>query len=251
MAEKQADSLALSAALVEKVEASTRRHYEEFRSHLPFHGWHHIEFVRSKAVMLAGRNGADGAVVEVAALLHDLNYMVKRNSRVAEARNLRAELLGDLGVAGELIARIETVIAEAETEARDADVSLEAQALSDADTMFKALPVTPVLLAHKYMAETGQSLRELCDRILRDQVPLRDQGIYFYDDEVRHEFEEWSNANLHLWECIDAALQHSEVRDLVRTLESPGPQASPVDRDSVPGSPETHGGTEDPGSTRD
>jgi uncharacterized protein len=160
------DSIALTAATLRRIEHAVRRQYQEFASGLSFHGWHHVEFVRTKAVSLALKNNADVTIVEAAALLHDLNYMLQRNSRATVACQMRAQLLGDLGISEWLVDRIEQVISEAETESRDEHACLEAQALSDADTLFKALPITPVLLAHKYMEETGQSIRELCDRIL-------------------------------------------------------------------------------------
>ncbi|MGH9962836.1 MAG: HD family phosphohydrolase, partial [Pyrinomonadaceae bacterium] len=106
----------LSGAMLDRIEAAVRRRYREFSSGLPFHGWHHVEFVRAKAVALALKNGADVSIVEAAALLHDLNYMVQRNSRVTAARALRAELLTELGLAPQLTRQIEEVIAQAETE---------------------------------------------------------------------------------------------------------------------------------------
>jgi uncharacterized protein len=228
----------LSTPILDRIESAVREQYRSFSSGLPFHGWHHVEFVRSKAVALAHKNGSDVAIVEVAALLHDLNYMVQRNSRVNAARHMRRQLLNELDIDECIIERIEQVISEAETEARDEHASLEAQALSDADTLFKALPITPVLLAHRYMEETGQDLRQLCDRILRDQVPLRDKGIYFYDRETSVQYEEWANANLHLWQCIDVSLKTAEVQGLVSIIESDFSSTGSLVLANVPESPD-------------
>jgi len=213
------DTAGMSPRLIEELERRVRDRYASFTSGLPFHGWHHVEFVRAKAVVYASKNGANVRIVEAAALLHDLNYMVKRNSRVSAGEDLRREILADIGVSAETAGWIESVIREAETEARDETAGLEAQALSDADTIFKALPITPVLLAHLYMEETGEDLEQLCTRIIRDQVKLHNQGIYFYNREVAIQYEEWASANLNLWRCIEESLIQPEVRELVNTLE--------------------------------
>jgi hypothetical protein len=60
---------------------------------------------------------------------------------------------------------------------RHRHISLEAQALSDADTLFKVLPITPVVLAHRYLAENGVTLRELADKIVGEQRPVHDSGF--------------------------------------------------------------------------
>jgi uncharacterized protein len=209
----------LTPNTLHRLTEEVRRRYTAFTSGLPFHGWHHVEFVRVQAVAYARKNGANVRIVEAAALLHDLNYMVKRNSRARAGKNLRHQILSGLGVSERSIRWIETVICEAETEARDENVSLEAQSLSDADTMFKALPITPVLLAPLYMGETGQSLVQLCDRIIKHQVPLYEQGIYFYNDEARKRYDEWAEVNLRLWQCIHDSLDHPEIRNLVASIE--------------------------------
>ena len=68
------------------------------------------------------------------------------------------------------------------------------------------------------MSETGAGIEDLCRKILRDQLPLLHSGIYFYDPEVRDQFERWATANLRLWECISESLQLGEVIDLVRRV---------------------------------
>lgn len=213
-------STGISVRAIEELKRKVKDRYASFTSGLPFHGWHHVEFVRAKAMLYASENGANVGIVEAAALLHDLNYMVKRNSRVSAGENLRREILRDVGISDECADWIETVIREAETEARDETAGLEAQALSDADTIFKALPITPVLLAHLYMEETGENLEQLCTRIIRDQVKLHEQGIYFYNSEVAVQYEEWASANLNLWRRIEESLFQPEVRELVATLEA-------------------------------
>jgi uncharacterized protein len=92
---------------------------------------------------------------------------------------------------------------------------LEAQALSDADTLFKALPVTPVVLAHKYLQENGLSLRELAHKIVGEQVGVHDEGYYFYNPEAAATYSRWAGANLELWLCIKEAVDDPTVAELL------------------------------------
>ena len=92
-------------------------------------------------------------------------------------------------------------------------------ALSDADTLFKALPITPVILAPLYMRETGQSVSELAQKIVGEQVPLNDDGIYFYSESAKKRYEEWGEANLALWVCIRDALADPSVVELIGQVE--------------------------------
>ena len=69
-----------------------------YAAKLPFHGWHHVSFVKEKAVGFARHNGSDQGVVAAAALVHDVNYLVRRNSAAAEGRDLRMEILLEAGV---------------------------------------------------------------------------------------------------------------------------------------------------------
>jgi uncharacterized protein len=50
--------------------------------------------------------------------------------------------------------RIEEMILEAHTATRTSEISLEGSALSDADTLFKALPMTLVVFSHLFLEET-------------------------------------------------------------------------------------------------
>jgi uncharacterized protein len=182
---------------------------------LPFHGWHHIEFVRDKAIGFAERNGADRSIVEVAALVHDLNYLVERNSFAAAGEELRQRILDRGGVPTATARRVEAVVQEAETRRRDADITLEAQALSDADTLFKVLPITPVMLSHRYLAETGVDLATLAKKITSEQLPLREKGIYFYDPDAAARYRSWASANLNLWEAVAEAVKDPAVQRLL------------------------------------
>ncbi len=185
---------------------------------LPFHGWHHMSFVRDKGARFAAANGADVSVVATAALLHDLNYLVRRNSAAAAGGELRLRILADAGVRTTVARWIDDVVVEAEMATRHRHISLEAQALSDADTLFKALPITPVLLAHRYLTENGVSLRELASKIVGEQRGVHDAGFYFYSQEAAAAYSHWAAANLELWQCVMEALDDPSVNDLLAAI---------------------------------
>nr|WP_179953705.1 HD family phosphohydrolase [Lentzea guizhouensis] len=207
-------------SVIADVEQRVRRLCEDLAAKLQFHGWHHVSFVRDKAVHFAGRNGAAADVVEVAALVHDLNYMVRRNSLPTDGEALRRKVLFVSGVCIGDIEWVERIVVEAEMRTRHRDISLEAQALSDADTLFKALPVTPVVLAHKYLQENGITLRELAYKIVGEQVGKADDGYYFYDDEAAATYTKWAEVNLSLWRCIVESLDDPCVEDLLTKVVS-------------------------------
>ncbi|GAA3874628.1 HD family phosphohydrolase [Saccharothrix violaceirubra] len=206
------------AQSIKDVETRVWRLCHSLAARLQFHGWHHVSFVRDKAVHFARRNGADVALVEVAALVHDVNYMVRRNSLPVDGRALRLSILADAGVADLVAHRVDRVVEEAEMRTRHRDISLEAQALSDADTLFKALPVTPVVLAPKYLAENGITLRELAHKIVGEQRGKHDEGYYFYDPEAAATYARWATANLELWQCIVESLEDPEVAELLSAV---------------------------------
>ncbi|HEY3749441.1 MAG TPA: HD family phosphohydrolase [Pseudonocardiaceae bacterium] len=185
---------------------------------LPFHGWHHVSFVRAKGAQFAAHNGADVSLVETAALVHDLNYLVERNSAASAGGALRMRILAEAGVPEAAAAWIDAVVDEAEMATRHRDISIEAQALSDADTLFKALPVTPVMLAHRYLTENGISLRELASKIVGEQRGVHDAGFYFYSQEAADAYSHWASANLELWQCVMEALDDPSVNQLLAAI---------------------------------
>lgn len=204
---------------IRHVETAVRKLSAEFSDQLPFHGWTHISFVRTKAVEFARLNGSDAVLVELTALVHDLNYVAAPGSAASAGKALRADILREAGVAASAIGRVESIVVEATTANRHRDISLEAQALSDADTLFKSLPTTPVLLAKKYMDENELSIRDLAAKIVGEQQPLDDEGIYFYNEDARRKYATWSRANLELWRCIAEALDDPAVAALVDEIE--------------------------------
>jgi uncharacterized protein len=208
------------AAALTIVDAQVRTLCARYAKRLPFHGWHHVSFVRSKAVQFARANGAEISVVETSALVHDVNYLVRRNSPAAAGGQLRRSLLTRAGVTHGTADWIEQIVVEAEMANRGPDISLEAQALSDADTLFKALPVTPVMLSHRYLAENGISLRELADKIVGEQQDKHDDGYYFYNPEAASTYSRWAATNLMLWQHIRESLDDDDVADLLDAVNA-------------------------------
>jgi uncharacterized protein len=205
-------------AVVDVVETEVRRICARYAARLQFHGWHHVSFVRSKAARFAVLNGAEVSVVETAALVHDVNYLVRRNSAASAGGRLRLAILTRAGVADHVAAWIERIVVEAEMATRGRDISLEAQALSDADTLFKALPVTPVMLAHRYLEENNIGLRELANKIVGEQQGVHDDGFYFYNPEAAAMYARWATANLQLWQCIQESLDDADVTELLNAM---------------------------------
>jgi uncharacterized protein len=210
----------VSKAAIAHVDQLIRQLCWRYADKLPFHGWHHVNFVRTKAVGFAGHNGADAGVVEVAALVHDVNYLVRRNSSAAAGSDLRLSMLAESGVSDEVSCWIDAIIDEAEMATRHRNISLEAQALSDADTLFKALPVTPVVLAHKYLKENDLSLRELAHKIVGEQANVHGEGYYFYNTEAAATYSRWAGANLELWQCIKEAVDDPTVAELLDAVHA-------------------------------
>lgn len=208
----------IAPAVVDAVEAEVRRICTRYAAKLQFHGWHHVGFVRSKSARFAVLNGAEVSVVETAALVHDVNYLVRRNSSAATGRRLRLAILARAGVAPQVAGWIDRIVDEAEMATRGRDISLEAQALSDADTLFKALPVTPVVLAHRYLEENGIGLRELANKIVGEQQGVHDEGFYFYNPEAAAMYARWATANLQLWQCIQESLDDADVTALLNAV---------------------------------
>jgi uncharacterized protein len=208
----------LGRSHITAVQAAVRDLCHRYAGKLPFHGWHHVSFVRSKAVEFACANNSNVPVVETAALVHDVNYLVRRNSDASAGRGLRMDLLADAGVDWDTALWIDEIVDEAEMRTRHRDISLEAQALSDADTLFKALPVTPVVLAHRYLIENGISLRELASKIVGEQVEKQDDGYYFYNPEAAATYTGWAEANLRLWQCIHESLDDPTVEELLAAI---------------------------------
>jgi Predicted HD superfamily hydrolase len=109
----------------------------EFRGDGSGHDWFHIVRVRNMAVRIAQKEGGDLFVVEMAALLHDLDdwKLVKhdedKNSRVSE-------WLTTLGLAHDISGKILSVIDEVSFKGAEVETpvsSVEAAIVQDADRL--------------------------------------------------------------------------------------------------------------------
>jgi uncharacterized protein len=189
---------------------------EDHADGLPFHGWTHTDFVRMKAAEFARERGADQRLVEAAALVHDLNYVVAPSSSPDAGRTYRGDLLRMHGFTDKDVVRIERIICGAHTAWRQEQVDQETACLSDADTLYKALPITPVLFSHKYLDENEMPLADLAKKIVSEQLDKLSSNYYFYDDELTRRYAPWAKANLRLWSAVLESLDDPDVARLVR-----------------------------------
>lgn len=196
--------------------------YKERSAELLFHGWHHISFVCAKAGVFAAEVGADVFLVRSAALVHDINYLVRKNSNPEEGKELRQKLLAEASYTPEEIDRIEGIVMEEHTETRDANISIEGQTLSDADTLFKALPITPIIFASKYIEENEIDIARLAEKICSEQNRLIESGIYFYTAKAKELYLDWAKVNLSLWNNVQDCLKDEDVKKMLETSRSLG-----------------------------
>jgi uncharacterized protein len=186
--------------------------YQQHTEELLFHGWHHITFVTRKSLEFAKELQVKEELVEATALTHDLNYLVDVTSGADAGKALRAHQLGNVGYSDAEIAVIEDAVHSGSTENRHADIPALAKALSDADSLFKVLPVGPLLLSARYITETKVDLKKWSDRIIRDQQPLLDQDIFFYTDTAKRRYSEWAKLNLQLVATIRSSLDDPDIQ---------------------------------------
>lgn len=200
-----------------KLENFLKLLYDKHKAELLFHGWHHIKFVAEKSKEFADDINANKEIVYAAALVHDLNYVVAPNSKPETGESLRNKQLAMAGFSKQEIDYIEKIIMEAHTAYRNEKISIEAQALSDADTLFRSLPITPVLFASRYIAQNKVDIGELADKVTSEQNPLMEKGTYFYTNLAKKKYLKWAKTNLELWNYIKESLNDPEVSDLIKT----------------------------------
>jgi uncharacterized protein len=183
---------------------------------LLFHGWHHIKFVHDKSRYFAKDIGADVERVASAALVHDLNYVFSESLDPEDVVRETRCILVECGYDEGSVEKILNVIAEAHTNNRHGNkLSLEGKALSDGDTLFKALPITPILFSSKFLKETGYDLHKLADKIVTEQKPLLESGFYFYTEIAQNKYMKWAKINFKLWENIKESLQDEDTKEML------------------------------------
>jgi len=196
--------------------------YQRYTDTLLFHGWHHVAFVTRKSLEFAEELGVNKELVEAAALTHDLNYISDVTSNVDAGRTLREEQLSTVGYSAEDIALIEQTVHTASVENRDADISDMAKALSDADSLFKVMPVGLIVLSARFITETKVDLRKWADKIMRDQQPLLDKGIYFYTKTANDRYLEWAKVDLAAVASIQQSLDDPDIQEFLEDCKKLG-----------------------------
>jgi uncharacterized protein len=212
----------MSSSKIEKLIALLKPLYLEHSKNLLFHGWHHITFVRKKALEFAESVSANKLIVEAAALTHDLNYIVKPNSEPEEGKELRQEFLSKAGFFVDEITRIETVVLESHTGTRNEKITSEGMALSDADTLFKALPITPIIFAQKYITQNKVDIYKSANKVTSEQNPLIEQDIYFYTDYAKRKYLNWAKDNLKLWNNVIEAFKDEDIKEILKIANELG-----------------------------
>jgi len=182
---------------------------------LLFHGWHHTNFVSKKAAEFAQSIGADAFLAESAGLVHDLNYIVIPNSEPEVGKKLRENYLMKAGYSRHEIEWIEKIVMEGHIRTRTTKISEEGKALSDGDTLFKALPTTPILFASKYIEQNKVDISKLAHKISSEQNKLIKSGIYFYTALAKKKYLRWGKINLALWDNVNEALKDEDVAEML------------------------------------
>ena len=208
----------IEATWIMNVQERMKSLYAEHVDDVPFHGWHHIEFVVSKVPEFALELGADVDKTRLAALVHDVNHLVAPGSHVGAGESLLRQILEEAECPSSVVSSVARIVKEAETAQRGHSLSREAKALSDADTLFKALPITPILLAPRYLAEAKWPIDKLARKIISEQTPLQREGIYFYSSSAKAKFDKSAQLNLALWIGVIECLEDPDVARLETRL---------------------------------
>lgn len=102
------------------------------------HDWQHINRVRKTAVHLQSIEGGDAFVIELAALLHDIDDAKFNGGKLQAGAQTSRQILEPLGVAEDIIFQVAYLVENCSFKGGQADVqepSLELQILRDADRL--------------------------------------------------------------------------------------------------------------------
>ena len=207
------------SAKIDKLISLLKPLYDKNKDYLLFHGWHHLKFVRKKALEFADSIKADQLIVGAASLTHDLNYLIKPNSEPEEGKKMRQELLVKAGFGRIEMDQIEQVVMESHTGTRGKKISLEGMALSDADSLFKILPIGPIVFSQRYITQNKIDIYKSAKKITSEQNPLLEKGIYFYTDLAKDKYLDWARHNVQLWNYILEALEDEDIRELLKDID--------------------------------
>lgn len=123
----------------ESVIRKTEIHLEEkFAGEGTGHDWYHIDRVRRMAIMLATEEGADTQIVELAALLHDIDDWKFNGGDVDAGPKAAAEWITSIGGSPALAEQISKIVHEVTFKGAGVETptsSLEAAVVQDADRL--------------------------------------------------------------------------------------------------------------------
>ncbi len=125
------------------------------------HDWWHSERVRRLALRLAGDEGADALVVELAALLHDVGDWKSSGDPHAPARHAR-EWLGSLGLPPATVEHVAEIVDTLSFKGAGVPTpmrTLEGQVVQDADRL-DALGAIGIARAFAYGGSRGRPLHD-------------------------------------------------------------------------------------------
>lgn len=198
-------------------------HLPENQSKLLFHGWHHIKFVHDKAVEFAKELDANIETVAAASLLHDLNYIFSDKLEPEAAREQIKHFLMDCGYNNDTQTHINKLIEDSHLAYRgDREISDESKSLADADTLFKALPTTPILFASKFITQNKYDIYKLANKVVGEQKPLMDSNSYFYTKSAKEKYLKWAQVNLTLWENVIESLDDPDIKEMLKNASELG-----------------------------
>lgn len=145
--------------IIEKTEAHLK---EKFAGEPTGHDWHHIDRVRRTARLLALEEGADAQIVELGALLHDIDDWKFNGGDINAGPKAAEEWILSIGGSEALAMTISKLVAEVTFKGAGVETStstLEAAVVQDADRL-DAMGAIGIARAFAY---GGNRSRELWD----------------------------------------------------------------------------------------
>jgi uncharacterized protein len=156
---------ALYISRLRELEEACKVHFED----IGCHGWEHVARVRSLSRTIGEKEGADLAVLDVAALFHDT--MRSSEDHSARSAEYAEQTLAAMGFSNDFRAAVYSAISAHSFSAGRAAEILEAKVLSDADRLdaMGAIGIYRTAqynLEHGYRAErVGEHIREKLNKL--------------------------------------------------------------------------------------
>lgn len=184
---------------------------EIIKSRLIFHGWPHIQFITKKSLEFAEELKADSDLVMASSLAYGLIY-----SGIYGGKETTIDILKKVGFDKKFIENVFKIMVEIQLSTRGSEkLSPEGMALSDAESVFRILPTTPLFFSQKYINQNDFDIESLANKILTEQEPLLEKDILFYSDNAKSAYNFWARQNLDLWKSIKRSLVDESVKELI------------------------------------